>query len=198
MNRHPTTAHPADDLLVAWHEAPAALSPATAGWVSEHLAACAPCAARLAEFAALDQELAAWQAARPAPGAGFAAQVLAALPPEPYPRAVAGGRAGAWQPAVAAACLLAGLGLLLLSPDTLLPAGQWWQAAGAWLGSAGVEDAASLSLWLDTLPGGSLESHLGLLPGALFLGVGALLALVSSLRPAPAARPAGPSLAGSR
>lgn len=186
MNRR-VTEHPPDEQLVAWRDDAAALAAPVRQRLADHLAACARCTARLEQLAAVEAGLQAWQAARPLPSPGFVGQVLAALPLGLYPRLT--WRAWARQQMAGLGCMLAGLVALLLSGDAVGGAAQWWQAAWAWLGTAGSGEGDGLTTWLTSLPAGSPEAHLGLLPGALLLGVGALLLLVGNLR-GPATPPA--------
>lgn len=172
--------HPPDEQLIAWRDAPPDLAPAAGQRLAAHLAACPRCTARLDQLAALETGLHAWRSARPLPAARFAAGVLAALPMGLYPRLT--WRAWARQQVAGLGCMLAGLIALVLAGDALDGAAAWWQAAWAWLDSAAAGEGDGLTTWLTGLPAGAAESHLGLLPGALLLGVGALLLLVGNLR----------------
>jgi hypothetical protein len=107
-------------------------------------------------------------------------QVLAALPMGLYPRLT--WRAWARQQVAGLSCMLAGLVAVLLSGDALDGAAHWWQAAWLWLDNAGAGEGEGLATWVSRLPAGAQESHLLLLPGALLLGIGALLLLVGNLR----------------
>jgi hypothetical protein len=186
MNRR-VTEHPPDEQWVAWRDAPADLTPAARQRLADHRATCPRCAARLEHLAAVERGLQGWRAARPPLPAWFAGQVLAALPLGLYPRLT--WRAWARQQVAGLGCMLAGLVAVVLSGDALDGAAQWWQAAWVWLGTAGSGEGDGLTTWLSSLPAGSQESHLGLLPGALLLGAGALLLLIGNLR-GPAIRPA--------
>jgi len=186
MNRR-ITEHPPDEQLVAWRADPADLALAARQRLADHLAACPRCAARLEQLAAVERGLQGWRAARPQPPPRFMGQVLAALPLGLYPRLT--WRAWARQQVAGLGCMLAGLVALVLSGDALDGAAQWWQAAWACMDTAGSGEGDSLTTWLSSLPAGSAEAHLGLLPGALLLGVGALLLLIGNLR-GPAIRPA--------
>ena len=179
--------HPPDEQLVAWRDDPDGLAPAARQRLADHLAACPRCTARLEQLAGVETGLRAWRAARPLPPGGFAAQVLAALPMGLYPRLT--WRAWARQQVAGLGCMLAGLVALVLSGDALDGAARWWQAAWVWLSTADSGEGDGLTTWLSSLPAGSPEAHLGLLPGALLLGVGALLLLVGNLR-GPATPPA--------
>jgi hypothetical protein len=186
MNR-PITEHPPDEQWVAWRDAPADLAPAARQRLADHLVVCPHCTGRLEELAAVERGLQGWRAALPLPPPWFVGQVLAALPLGLYPRLT--WRAWARQQVAGLGCLLAGLVALVLSGDALDGAAQWWQAAWLWLDNAGAGEGEGLTTWLSRLPAGSLEVHLGLLPGALLLGLGALLLLVGNLR-GPAVAPA--------
>lgn len=186
MNRR-VTEHPPDEQLVAWRDDAAALAAPARQRLADHLAACPRCTARLAQLAAVEAGLQAWQAGRPLPSPGFVGQVLAALPLGLYPRLT--WRAWARQQVAGLGCMLAGLVALVLSGDAVDGAAQWWQAAWAWLGTAGNGEGDGLTTWLTNLPAGAQESHLLLLPGALLLGIGALLLLVGNLRGAAGAPP---------
>ena len=192
MNRRPAE-HPSDEQLVAWREAPADLLPPARQGLADHMAMCPQCTARLAQLAAVETGLqrsrrrARCRRGGSRPGAGGTA--AGAVPPADLAGlgAAAGGGLG---------FMLAGLAALLLSGDTWGDAARWWQAAWLWLDNAGAGESDGLTTWLAKLPAGSQAVHLGLLPGALLLGGGALLVLaVGNLRgPAGAAprRSTGP------
>jgi hypothetical protein len=179
MNRRPTE-HPSDEQLVAWRELPADLPPAARQRLADHLATCPACATRLGQLAAVETGLQALRAVRPRPLPAFVAQVLAELPMGLYPRLT--WRAWARQQVAGLSCMLAGLVALVLSGDAWNDAVRWWQAAWLWLDNAGAGESDGLTTWVAHLPAGAQQSHLLLLPGALLLGIGALLLLVGNLR----------------
>ena len=188
MNRRPAE-HPSDEQLVAWREAPADLLPAVRQGLADHLAACPQCPPGWRSWPLWKRACRRSRAARPLPPGGFAAQVLAALPLGLYPRLT--WRAWARQQVAGLGCMLAGLvGAAAVGRH----AGRRRRAGGRRPGSgwttAGAGESDGLTTWLTNLPAGSQAVHLGLLPGALLLGVGALLLLVGNLRgPAAARRP---------
>ncbi len=186
MNRQGSE-HPPDEQLVAWRDAPDEVAPTAGQRLAAHLATCPRCAARLAQLAAVEAGLQTLREACPVPSRAFMVQVLAALPMGLYPRLT--WRAWVRQQVAGLSCMLAGLVALVLAGDAWTGAAQWWQAAWLWLDNAGAGEGEGLATWLSRLPAGSLEVHLGLLPGALLLGVGALLLLVGNLR--------GPAIASS-
>jgi anti-sigma factor RsiW len=180
MNNYTLPNHPLEEQLAAWLESPSELMPYEAEDLERHLATCEQCAALLEQLIEVESGLQALRLARPAPPPDFTVQVMSALPEDLYSRTQAKWLGlGAWarQQVAALAFVLCGVLALVMSGDALTVAAQWWQDTQASLGSASVEDAS----WLNSLPGSGLETHLVLLPGAILIGIGALMLLVTNL-----------------
>lgn len=180
MNSYTLPNHPLEEQLAAWLESPNELMPFEAEALERHLATCQQCAALLEQLTEIESGLQALRTMRPAPPADFKAHVMLALPADLYSRTQAKWLGlGAWarQQVTALAFVLCGVLALVMSGDALVVAARWWQDSQASLGSASVEDAS----WLNSLPSSGLESHLGLLPGAILIGIGALMLLATNL-----------------
>lgn len=180
--------HPLDEQLVAWLDAREDMPASRAEIVETHVEGCERCRARLEMLTEVETGLQALRVLQPAPPPYFKAQVMAALPANLYKEAATrrnGFRTWFSEQVAAVAFMLAGVVAFILSGDAITAAAQWWTDAQTWLGSSTSYD----STWLGSSPGGALESHLGLLPGLVLLGVGAFLLLVTNLRPAVAVSP---------
>lgn len=180
MSNYTMPNHPTDEQFAAWLESRSELMPYEAESLERHLGTCEQCAALLEQLTEVESGLQALRTARPAPPADFKTQVMAALPADLYSRTQAKWLGlGAWarQQVTALAFVLSGVVALIMSGDALTVAAQWWQDTQASLGNVSVEDGS----WLNSLPSSGLESHLGLLPGATLIGIGALVLLVSNL-----------------
>lgn len=189
MNNYTLPNHPLEEQLAAWLESPNELMPYEAEALERHLATCERCAALVDQLTEIESGLQSLRTTRPVPPADFKVQVMAALPSDLYSRTRNSQLTtrnstglGAWarQQVAALAFVLCGVLALVMSGDALIVAANWWQDTQASLGSASVEDAS----WLNSLPSSGLESHLGLLPGAILIGIGALMLLVTNLRAA--------------
>ncbi len=183
MNNYIEQGHPLDEQLAAWLDPDGERAALESAEIEQHLAECDQCGAWIEELGAVERGLQALSAALPVPPVGFQMQVMAALPSDLYSRVPVGWDGfihGVRQQIAALAFLVTGLASLLTSGDALDVASQWWGEANTWLGNASVDN----STWLSNLPGGALESHLGLLPGAVLMGIGAFIMLVNSLRAA--------------
>lgn len=177
MNNHTTPDHPSDEQLANWLDSPGDMSPGEVADLGHHVTTCHRCEVRLKQLSMVETGLQALRTINPVPTAQFEARVMSALPVGLYANPAA-----TWVRGQVAALgfFVSGLVALVVSGDAVAIAMQWWQDANTWLGNASLEDSS----WLGNSPGGALESHLGLLPGAVLLGIGAVLALVSTLRTA--------------
>jgi len=175
MNNDAAPNHPSDEQLANWLEAPGDMSPGEVTSLEHHLATCQSCEIHLKQLSLVETGLQAMHTINLVPTHHFEERVMSALPANLYAHP-----ATAWARAQLASLgfFVSGLVALIVSGDALAIAAQWWQDANTWLGNASLED----NTWLGNSPGGALESHLGLLPGAILLGISALLALVSTLR----------------
>jgi hypothetical protein len=177
MNTHTTPDHPSDEQLANWLDSPGDMRPGEIAALVQHLEGCHRCEIRLKQLSMVETGLQALRIINPVPTDQFEARVMSALPTGLYAHPAAAWARGQL---VALGFFISGLVALVVSGDALAIAAQWWQDANTWLGNASLDD----STWLGNSPGGALESHLGLLPGAILLGIGALLALVSTLHAA--------------
>ncbi len=175
MNNQTIQDHPSDEQLANWLDSPDDMPPGEIAAVKYHMESCHRCEIRLKQLSMVETGLQALRSINPVPTVQFETRVMDALPVGLYTHPAA-----AWVRGQIAALgfFVSGLVALIISGDALAVAVQWWQDANTWLGNASLDDTT----WLGNSPGGALESHLGLLPGAILLGIGAMLALISTLR----------------
>lgn len=174
--------HPTDEQIVIWLDDPDSLLSSYVAALQDHLDACANCAARLHALIKVEDSLEALRDIRPTPSPQLQAQVMAALPLDLYPPVRSAGWAR-WlrQQAAGVSFALVGVALMLWGNALGVAAG-WWVEVNGWLGSASVSSTDSLNSWLNSSPSGALETQLGLLPGAVLLGIGALFVLMGNVR----------------